>query len=154
MDIRKVKKLIELIDATGVAEIEIHEGKESVRICRNPALAPAIGHAYQTAIEQPPCQNPIDSTTNGPASELKLAERESIINSPMVGTAYFAPAPDVDPFVSIGQEVTVGDTLCLIEAMKMFNEIEVDVDGRITEIHVENAQPVEFGQPLFTIEQL
>lgn len=154
MDIRKIKKLIELIDETGVAEIEIHEGEESVRICRaNPQstfvnvaepVAPVVSTPQVVATETKP---------SDASPDLTLEDNEFIVTAPMVGTAYFSPAPDADPFVTLGQEVSEGDTLCLIEAMKMFNEIEADGNGIIKEIHVDNGQPVEFGQPLFTIER-
>lgn len=158
MDIRKIRKLIELIDETGVAEIEIHEGEESVRICRSSKPQQTLVNypdplpmpTGQGEVSRIPVETPIEKTTT---DSLDIDDNEYIVTAPMVGTVYFSPGPDADPFVMLGQEVSEGDTLCLIEAMKMFNEIETDADGTIKEIHVENAQPVEFGQPLFTIER-
>lgn len=158
MDIRKIKKLIELIDETGVSEIEIREGEESVRISRkidmpaahyvmNSAPTPqAAVSAPQPAASDPviakaPVDTPTDTTPKG-----------HTVNSPMVGTMYHAPAPEQPPFVKIGDKVRVGDTLCIVEAMKMLNQIEADKAGTIQAILVENGQPVEFGQPLFVIE--
>jgi acetyl-CoA carboxylase biotin carboxyl carrier protein len=152
MDIRKVKKLIELLEESGVAEIEIHEGEESVRISRNAtgvqAMAP-MPYGY------PPMPGPAVSAA--PAAEAPLAAGEAVpaghtVDSPMVGTFYRAPSPGASPFVEVGQSVNVGDTLCIIEAMKMLNQIEADKAGKITAILVENAEPVEYGQALFVIE--
>jgi acetyl-CoA carboxylase biotin carboxyl carrier protein len=132
MDIRKVKKLIELLDETGVAEIEIKEGEESVRISRYPA-----GGAMQTyhAPMYAPRPSPDQSVT-----------------APMVGTFYSAPAPGAKAFVELGSEVKQGDVLCIIEAMKMMNQIESDKAGKVVSILAKNGDPVEFGQPLFVIE--
>ena len=150
MDIRKIRKLIELIDETGVAEIEIHEGEESVRISRG-----------STSIVQKPTEEIIhvEPTANPqiqlPAEQEPPATKElqgHIVRSPMVGTVYLTASPETPPFVSIDQEVNKGDTLCLIEAMKMYNEIEAEISGKIVSLLVENGQPVEYGQPLFTIE--
>lgn len=145
MDIRKVKKLIELLEESGVSEIEVCEGEESVRISRNPSAASAahIQVAHPTSIaprmqEAPPTEIPV--TNNG-----------HVIKSPMVGTFYRASGPNDKPFVDIGQTVKVGDILCIVEAMKMLNQIESDHSGTITEILVENGQPLEFEQPLFVI---
>lgn len=150
MDIRKIKKLIELIDETGVAEIEIHEGEESVRISRVgvPVQPATIMHAPAAPM---PAAAPITPT---PASDQPAEPAASghKVTSPMVGTVYFAPSPDAGPFVKIGQRVDVGDTLCLIEAMKMFNEIEADKSGVVKAALVDDGQPVEFGQALFVIE--
>jgi len=149
MDIRKVKKLIELLEESGIAEIEIHEGEESVRISRHPTggnwiapqvmsaapgAAPAGGHAVGEASQQPP---PPEGHT---------------VTAPMVGTYYGAPAPGAKPFVQIGSKVEVGDTLCIIEAMKMMNQIESDAAGTVVAVLAENGEPVEFGQPLFIVE--
>lgn len=151
MDLRKVKKLIELIQSTGVAEIEIREGEESVRITRelqhNTANIPMMVNAPlpQAAAPQAPA-----------AAEAKPepapAANKHALKSPMVGTVYLSPTPGAKPFVEIGQTVKVGDVLCLIEAMKMFNQIEADKAGTITGRLVDNGTPVEFNQPLFTIE--
>ncbi len=152
MDIRKVKKLIELLEESGVAEIEIHEGEESVRISRYAASAPAaVAPAPVAMAAAPVAPAPV-------AAEPASAEADDnipaghIVKSPMVGTLYRAASPGVSAFVEIGQSVAVGDTLCIIEAMKMLNQIEADKAGVIKAILVENAEPVEFGQPLFVIE--
>jgi acetyl-CoA carboxylase biotin carboxyl carrier protein len=160
MDIRKIKKLIELLEESGIAEIEIKEGEEAVRISRLPpagampmqpythlvhaaglpasaaaaaAAAPAAGGA---ALESPPKPKP----------------NEHVITAPMVGTYYASPSPAAKPFVEIGDEIKVGQVLCIIEAMKMMNQIEADKAGRIASIMARNGDPVEFGQPLFVIE--
>lgn len=151
MDIRKIRKLIELIDETGVAEIEIHEGKDSVRISRA-SIAPVAPVVQQVAAPvAPPAAAPAD-----PAPAAAQAKEETpnghTVRSPMVGTVFLSSAPGEKPFVEIGSKVSVGDTLCLIEAMKMFNQIEADKDGVISARLVENDQPVEFDQPLFIIE--
>ncbi len=160
MDIRKVKKLIELIEETGVAEIEIKEGEESVRISRH-------GHAmtsYITSAEAPMMHpyphapahhNPTkhhDSHSNDDEDDYDDEISGHIVKSPMVGTVYLAPSPDAEPFTIVGKTVTDGSVLCIIEAMKMFNQIEADTSGVIKSILVENGTPVEYGQPLFIIE--
>jgi acetyl-CoA carboxylase biotin carboxyl carrier protein len=158
MDIRKVKKLIELLEESGIAEIEITEGEESVRISRNPkggvvqyAMAPP---AFPPAAPAPAAAPPAGSAAR-PSAEVAGAEDDDIpghkVVSPMVGTFYEAPAPGADPFVRIGTEVKPGDTLCVIEAMKMMNQIEADKAGRIAAIKVGNGEPVEYGQILFVI---
>jgi acetyl-CoA carboxylase biotin carboxyl carrier protein len=150
MDIRKIKKLIELLDESGVAEIEIHEGEESVRISRysaNVAPAAAVVSAPVQAAPVPAAAHVAEpeTTTDAPPSG-------HTVNSPMVGTFYRAASPGSKPFVDVGQTVSEGDTLCIIEAMKMLNQIEADKSGTIKAILAENSQPVEFGQPLFVIE--
>jgi len=151
MDIRKVKKLIELLEESGVAEIEIHEGEESVRISRYAAGAPAAVAAAPVAMAAP-------AVAPAPAAETPVADEAASIpaghavNSPMVGTFYRASSPGASAFVEVGQSVKVGETLCIIEAMKMLNQIEADKAGVIKAILVENAEPVEYGQPLFVIE--
>ena len=149
MDIRKVKKLIELLEESQVAEIEIHEGEESVRISRMPAqpvvqAAPAIAMAAPVATAAPPAAVP------EPAAEPAKPDGHEV-TSPMVGTFYEAASPGAKPFVQVGQQVSVGDTLCIVEAMKMLNQIEADKAGKVSAILVENGQPVEFGQALFVI---
>ena len=163
MDIRKVKKLIELLEESGIAEIEITEGEESVRISRYgsqtvaqvvhaaPGGAPPIGPAPSAAlpapvtnVSPPPAAAAPDRTAAAPA--------ENVVTAPMVGTFYSAPAPGAKQFVDIGSDVKVGQTLCIIEAMKMMNQIESDKEGKVTAILVKNGEPVEFGQPLFVIE--
>jgi acetyl-CoA carboxylase biotin carboxyl carrier protein len=156
MDIRKIKKLIELLEESGIAEIEIREGEESVRISRqasSPQMlmhpVPAAGAQFAAAVQAPP-------PAPGPASAAPVVADDGlppghIVKSPMVGTLYRAPSPGAKPFVEVGQQVAVGDTLCIIEAMKMLNQIEADKAGAVKAILVENGQPVEYGQPLFVI---
>ena len=141
MDIRKVKKLIELLEESGIAEIEIKEGEESVRISRGSTLAPQAP-IYQQPVAAPPVE---------PAA---AAPKESghVMESPMVGTYYNASSPDSEPFVKVGQSVSQGDILCIIEAMKIMNQIEADVSGTVKSIECSNGDPVEFGAPLFVIE--
>ncbi|MCG8378226.1 MAG: acetyl-CoA carboxylase biotin carboxyl carrier protein [Proteobacteria bacterium] len=156
MDIRKVKKLIELLEESGVAEIEIHEGEESVRISRGSTVTtpattvhvpqPTIATSNENEVTKPP-QAPksepssIDNSTEG-----------HVITSPMVGVFYTSPSPDDPEFISKGQNVKVGDVLCIIEAMKIMNQIESDVSGKLERILVENGEAVEYGQPLFIID--
>ena len=149
MDIRKVKKLIELIEESDIAEIEIHEGEESVRISRASSIPPA---APLVAAAPPPAPA---ASAPAPLGEVPPAEPEISghqIKSPMVGTFYRSPSPGTKSFVEEGQQVSVGDTLCIIEAMKILNQIESDKSGKIIKILVENGQPVEYNQPLFIIE--
>lgn len=157
MDIRKVKKLIELLEESGIAEIEIKEGEEAVRITRSPggpaaapmqyfAPPPAYGGPAPPAAAAPPLVSPAE-----PEPEPELPPGK-IVAAPMVGTFYRAPTPGADPFLEIGSEVTIGQTLCIIEAMKMMNQIESDQAGKVVQILVENGEPVEFGQPLFLID--
>src|SRR5262245_5877488 len=159
MDIRKVKKLIELLEESGIAEIEISEGEESVRISRYPggaAAAPVVHYAAAPMAAPAPAQI---AAAPGPASAPAAAapaaaagKPDHTVTAPMVGTFYASPAPGAKSFVDIGSEVNVGDTLCIIEAMKMMNQIESDKAGRVTAVLVKNGDPVEFGQPLFIIE--
>ncbi len=153
MDIRKVKKLIELLEESGIAEIEIREGEETVRISRYgqagaPQLmqAPVMQHAPVPAA---PAVMPVSAATPSAAPTVLAGHT---VDSPMVGTFYRAASPGALSFVEVGQRVNVGDTLCLIEAMKMLNQIESDKAGTVAAILVENGHPVEFGQPLFVIE--
>ncbi|MFO7808856.1 acetyl-CoA carboxylase biotin carboxyl carrier protein [Guyparkeria sp.] len=151
MDIRKVKKLIELLEESGVAEIEIKEGEESVRISRHSQQPPMMQAAAPAPAPQPPAAAP--SAASGEPAPREVPEAHGkTINSPMVGTFYRASSPDSSAFVEVGTTVSKGDTICIIEAMKMFNQIEAEVDGTIKEILVENGQPVEYDQPLFVIE--
>ena len=153
MDIRKVKKLIELLEESGIAEIEISEGEESVRISRYPqGMTVAQGPAMPAF--QPPASAAAPAAAapavappppDGPAPD-------KTITAPMVGTFYGAPAPGAKPFVQVGDEVKVGQVLCIIEAMKMMNQIESEKDGRIASVLARNGEPVEFGQPLFVLE--
>ena len=146
MDIRKVKKLIELLQESDVVEIEIHEGEESVRVSRAGAIAPTV-YAAPPAMMAAPAPA-ASSSAPAPAEELK----GHTVNSPMVGTFYRAPSPGAKPFVEVGQTVAVGDVLCIIEAMKILNQIESDRAGTIKKILVENSDPVEYNQPLFLID--
>lgn len=155
MDIRKVKKLIELLEESGINEIEIKEGEESVRISRAPAggvpqmsyYAPPMPAAVADAVTAAAAA-PAVSSAAAPAAPRAA---EHTVQAPMVGTYYSAPAPGAKAFVQIGDEVKVGQVLCIIEAMKMMNQIESDRAGRITSVLVQNGDPVEFGQPLFSI---
>jgi len=152
MDIRKVKKLIELLEESGIAEIEIHEGEESVRISRHSSAAPAPV-VQQAPVAPAPSPAPPAASAGAPAAEPEAPVPSGhTVKSPMVGTFYRAPSPGARPFVEVGDHVNVGDTLCIIEAMKMLNQIEADKAGTIAAILVENGQPVEFDQPLFVIE--
>ncbi len=148
MDIRKVKKLIELLEDSGVAEIEIHEGEESVRISRY--------NAPPQVFTVPPQNHPVLYSGGGGGVEADAEEDElpsgHIITAPMVGTFYLGPSPDSAPFVETGRSVKAGDVVCIIEAMKIMNQIEADKTGKIKAVLVENGQPVEYGQPLFIIE--
>lgn len=155
MDIRKIKKLIEMLENTGVAEIEIKEGEESVRIVSRHGMIPM---ASQLPVQSflPP-QFPSLPAEASPPKPLEAPSQDpmlsgNITKSPMVGTVYLAPAPNASAFVQVGQTVKVGDVLCMVEAMKMFNQIEADHAGIIKARLVENGQPVEFDQPLFIIE--
>jgi acetyl-CoA carboxylase biotin carboxyl carrier protein len=155
MDIRKVKKLIELLEESHVAEIEIHEGEESVRISRTPQgmQTPFIMQAPPPAAVTP-AAHPVAPATAPETMEPTAGDdvpEGHIVTSPMVGTFYEAPSPGAKPFVEVGQQVAIGDTLCIIEAMKMLNQIEADQAGTVTARLVENGQPVEYGQSLFVI---
>ena len=151
MDIRKIKKLIELLESSGMTEIEITEGEESVRISRQTAM-----------YFPPPAQEPFPAATAGsppPAPAAVEGEAAAIpapsgyrVTAPMVGTFYRSPAPDASPFVEVGQSVKEGDVLCIIEAMKMMNQITAERDGTVKAIEVENGEPVEFGQTLMVLE--
>ena len=150
MDIRKVKKLIELLEASSVDEIEIKEGEESVRISRNTA-APIAMAAPVAAPAMPAPVAPAPAAP-APAPEAPALSAANAVKSPMVGTFYRSPSPDAAPFVEVGQSVRAGDVLCIVEAMKMMNQIEADRAGTVTAIHAENGDPVEFDQPLITVE--
>ena len=149
MDIRKVKKLIELLEESAVNEIEIHEGEESVRISRSFEVSPPDGSRKRVEISE---QSSEKQDKERPDREQQpLRPNEKSIDSPIVGTFYSSPSPESAPFVSQGQRVSVGDTLCIIEAMKIMNPIEAESAGVIAAVLVENGHPVEFGQPLFLI---
>lgn len=150
MDLRKLKKLIDLVEESGISELELTEGEEKVRISRAlmHGAAPVMHYAA-------PAQQPVQASA-APASaaaqpEAAPAAEGHIVKSPMVGTFYRAPSPDAKPFVDVSSTVAVGDTVCIIEAMKLLNEIECDFAGTIKKILVENGQPVEYGEPLFVI---
>ncbi|MEA3196735.1 MAG: acetyl-CoA carboxylase biotin carboxyl carrier protein [Gammaproteobacteria bacterium] len=151
MDIRKVKKLIELLEESGISELEISEGEESVRISRHPRMAMQAPMTMGSPMVQAPqLSAPAAPATS--AGEHKPRNDEHTVTSPMVGTYYSAASPGGKTFVEIGTEIKVGQILCIIEAMKMMNQIESDKAGRVTAILAKNGEPVEFGQPLFIIE--
>lgn len=154
MDIRKIKKLIDMLAETDVTEIEISEGEENVRISRQQQNSAPPPQYYTVA---PPASSAAQPAPAEPTSATASAGEQSvpdgkIIRSPMVGTFYAAPSPDADDFVKIGQQINSGDTVCIIEAMKMFNRIEADFGGKVVEILVENGQPVEYDEPLFVLQ--
>ncbi len=146
MDLRKIKKLIELLEESNLSELEIHEGEESVRLSR-----PGSGAPVMSAPAAPQPAAPAASSESGPESSDDEVPDGELVRSPMVGTFYDAANPDSEPFVKEGQRVSNGETLCLIEAMKMFNQIESEYSGTVAAILVESGQPVEFDQPLFVI---
>ena len=154
MDLRKIKKLMELLEESGIAEIEVKEGEESIKLSRNISSqtnmqAPQIIQQPIQASQPPTSQQTSDIGTD--ANNLK-EEKRNTVNSPMVGTFYASASPESKPFVTIGQSVKKGDTLCILEAMKMMNQVQAESDGKIVEILVDNAEPVEFDQPLFVLE--
>jgi acetyl-CoA carboxylase biotin carboxyl carrier protein len=156
MDIRKIKKLIELLEESGIAEIEIKEGEEALRISRM-STAPAVTHVPTVASLPLPAPLPVAPQAAPAAAAAagatgKAKGNEHVITAPMVGTFYGAPSPGAKAFVEIGDEIKVGQVLCIIEAMKMMNQIEADKSGRVTSIMARNGDPVEFGQPLFVVE--
>ncbi|EAA1215820.1 TPA: acetyl-CoA carboxylase biotin carboxyl carrier protein [Salmonella enterica] len=156
MDIRKIKKLIELVEESGISELEISEGEESVRISRTTANAgfPVMQQAYAAPMMQQPALSNAVAPAATPAMEAPAPAEISghIVRSPMVGTFYRTPSPDAKAFIEVGQKVNVGDTLCIVEAMKMMNQIEADKAGTVKAILVESGQPVEFDEPLVVIE--
>lgn len=149
MDIRKIKKLIDLIEESDIAEIEISEGEESVRISRYSSVAP-VQYAAPVAMSAAPAAAPATAAVAAAPAEERVSGH--VVKSPMVGTFYRSASPGSPSFVEVGQAVTAGQTLCIIEAMKILNQIEADKSGKIKQILVENAHPVEYGQPLFIIE--
>jgi acetyl-CoA carboxylase biotin carboxyl carrier protein len=161
MDIRKIKKLIELLEESGVAEIEIKEGEESVRIARHSpagaqaAVAPVVTHTSSAGSRAPAAgsarPSPTPPAEEAPGSAVAGAG-EHVVTAPMVGTYYNAPSPGAKPFVEIGDEIQAGQVLCVIEAMKMMNQIESEIAGRVRAVLLNNGEPVEFGQPLFIVE--
>jgi acetyl-CoA carboxylase biotin carboxyl carrier protein len=157
MDIRKVKKLIELLDESGIAEIEITEGEEAVRISRYPTGAAAAPAPIAYAAAPAPHASPAAMAPGHAAEPAPAAappeEDGYPVNAPMVGTFYAASSPGATPYVQVGDRVSEGDTLCIIEAMKMMNQIEADVSGVVKSIRVQDGEPVEYGQTLFVIDQ-
>lgn len=148
MDIRKIRKLIELLQETGISEIEIKEGEESLRLSRHSTSTAMDVHHIRPA-HHAPLPTPAAEVSQPAPAALPSGHQ---VRSPMVGTLYAAPSPEAAPFVVVGQSVKVGDPLCMIEAMKMFNEVEADKAGVVTAILVQNGAPVEYNQPLFVIE--
>jgi len=155
MDLRKIKKLMELLEESGIAEIEVKEGEESIKLSRN--ISSTTNMQVPQIIQQPVQTS--QPTTNQQASDMEAnavnnlkKEKRNTVNSPMVGTFYASASPESKPFVTIGQSVKKGDTLCILEAMKMMNQVQAESDGKIVEILVDNAEPVEFDQPLFVLE--
>jgi acetyl-CoA carboxylase biotin carboxyl carrier protein len=150
MDLRKLKKLIDLVQESGIAELEITEGEEKVKIVKGGAAAGTA--ATSAAPDTAPAAKEAKPPTAAPVpQEPEAAPEGQLVKAPMVGTLYRSPSPDAKPFVEVGQAVKKGDTVCIIEAMKLMNEIETDVAGVVKAILVENGQPVEYGQPLFVI---
>ena len=154
MDIRKIKKLIELVEESGISELEISEGEESVRISRvAPAASfPVMQQAYAAPVQQPALSAAVAPVAAEAAPAAATEISGHIVRSPMVGTFYRTPSPDAKAFIEVGQKVNVGDTLCIVEAMKMMNQIEADKSGTVKAILVESGQPVEFDEPLVVIE--
>lgn len=154
MDIRKIKKLIELVEESGISELEISEGEESVRISRAaPVQAyPMMQQAYAMPAQPQPGLATAVAPAAAPVEAAPAAISGHIVRSPMVGTFYRTPSPDAKAFIEVGQKVTAGDTLCIVEAMKMMNQIEADKSGVVKAILVESGQPVEFDEPLVVIE--
>jgi acetyl-CoA carboxylase biotin carboxyl carrier protein len=152
MDLRKLKTLIELVESSGIAELELTEGEEHVRISRSSSVAAPMQQFYAAAPQAAPAPAAASAAPAAPSAPAAPAAPEGhVVKSPMVGSFYRSPSPGAKAFVDIGQSVNAGDTLCIIEAMKLLNEIESDKAGVIKAILVENGQPVEFGQPLFII---
>jgi acetyl-CoA carboxylase biotin carboxyl carrier protein len=152
MDLRKLKKLIDLVQESGISELEITEGEEKVKIVKGGAVAMLA--AAPTLVAPAPTQVPVGAAgtpATAPAAEPAAGQEGHVVKAPMVGTFYRSPSPDAKPFVEVGQAVKEGDTICIIEAMKLMNEIEADASGTVKAILVENGQPVEYGQPLFIL---
>ena len=147
MDLRKLKKLIDLVQESGIAELEITEGEEKVKIVKGSA----VGAAGVAAAPLPAEARPVVGAAPVAAAEPEPAQEGHVVKAPMVGTFYRSPSPDAKSFVEVGQAVKEGDTICIIEAMKLMNEIEADASGTVKAILVENGQPVEYGQPLFIL---
>jgi acetyl-CoA carboxylase biotin carboxyl carrier protein len=146
MDLRKLKKLIDLVQESGIAELEITEGEEKVKIVKGGSVS--LSAAPVAGLSPPPVAAPAPAALPG---EPEPGQEGHVVKAPMVGTFYRSPSPDAKPFVEVGQAVKEGDTICIIEAMKLMNEIEADASGVVKAILVENGQPVEYGQPLFIL---
>ena len=153
MDLRKIKKLMELLEESGIAEIEVKEGEESIKLSRNITSSAA---PLQQMVQQPMMAPQQQATQTASQVENKKDDssnqNRNTFNSPMVGTFYASASPESKPFVTVGQSVKKGDTLCILEAMKMMNQVQAESDGKILEILIDNAEPVEFDQPLFVVE--
>ena len=153
MDLRKIKKLMELLEESGIAEIEVKEGEESIKLSRNMTSSAA---PLQQMVQQPMMAPQQQATQAASQVENKKDgssnQNRNTVNSPMVGTFYASASPESKPFVTVGQSVKKGDTLCILEAMKMMNQVQAESDGKILEILIDNAEPVEFDQPLFVVE--
>ena len=152
MDLRKLKTLIDLVSESGVAELEITEGEDRVRIVNRNGAAPVQLQQPITVAQQMPVAMPAPEPTVAPIATPDVVQSGTPLTSPMVGTFYRAPSPGAEPFVKVGDSVKKGQVVCIIEAMKLLNEVEADTDGVVKEVCVENGQPVEFGQSLFIIE--
>ena len=151
MDLRKLKKLIDLVEESGIAELEITEGEEKVRIVKGGAVSVAAGAPAPARTAAPAAAQTAPAAVPAAPAEPAPAEAGHAVKAPMVGTFYRSPSPDAKVFVEVGQTVKEGDTICIIEAMKLMNEIEADASGVVKAILVENGQPVEYGQPLFIL---
>lgn len=152
MDIRKIKKLVEILEESNLTEIEIIEKDESVRLSRVSDQVQMMPQQSYAPAPQQPAPAPASAPSDAGAAVSDEAEIEGhVIRSPMVGTFYASPNPESDPYVSVGQDIREGDTVCMVEAMKMFNQIESDTSGKVVAVLVENAQPVEFDEPLFIV---
>tara|TARA_B100000902_G_C27044493_1_gene781013 strand:+ start:388 stop:849 length:462 start_codon:yes stop_codon:yes gene_type:complete len=153
MDLRKIKKLMELLEDSGIAEIEVKEGEESIKLSRNISQNSVPAQPiYQQPVVPPQQQEVRNDIKESNTTNIISDSNKNTVNSPMVGTFYASASPESKPFVTVGQSVKKGDTLCILEAMKMMNQVQAETDGTIVEILVDNAEPVEFDQPLFVIE--
>ena len=151
MDLRKLKKLIDLVQESGIAELEITEGEEKVKIVKGGVVTMAPVAPVAAPVAAVPEARTAAAPAGTPAAEPAAGQEGHVVKAPMVGTFYRSPSPDAKPFVEVGQAVKEGDTICIIEAMKLMNEIEADAAGTVKAILVENGQPVEYGQPLFIL---
>lgn len=152
MDIRKIKNLIDLVDESTISEIEIIEGEESIRISRISQSAPVTVQTSAPIMQAAPMQQIVSTTAPQTTNKAEALPEGKVIKSPMVGTFYRAASPTSKPFAEIGQNINIGDTICIVEAMKMFNQIEAELSGKVVSVLVENGEPVEFDQPLMILE--